>query len=236
MKIGFLSSINDPFLGYYLRGFFDACLSVEAVLLDEKTFSAKENAIFQDRTRGQWRVHTPYELGDLAVPFYFVKDHNSEACIALIKRLGLDLLVNATTLRILKQPVLDATPRGVLNCHPGMLPRYRGCTCVEWAIYEDQPVGNTAHFMSAGIDEGPIVYQQSLQFSKQDDYHAARLKVYRQSLDVLIEAVRRIERKNLTPTNTPPQDQGQYHRVIDDQKLQIVKDKLKTGTYAYQND
>ncbi len=236
MKIGFLSSIKSPLLGYYLRGFFDRGVPVEAVLLDEKTFSAKEEGLFQERTRGQWCVETLYDLEKLAVPFYFVKDHNGDACIDLIKRLGLDLLVNATTLRILKHPVLDAAPRGVLNCHPGMLPGYRGCTCVEWAIYEDQPVGNTAHFMSPGIDEGPIVYQESIRFSKQDDYHAVRLKVYRQSLGVLVKAVRRIERENLTCANTPAQAQGRYYRVIDDKKLHTVKDKLKTGSYTYQGD
>ena len=236
MKIGFLSSIKAPFLGGGLRGFFENDLKVEAVLLDQKTFSDKEERIFHERTQGKWPIVMPYDLEGLMVPFYFVRDHNQDCCIELIKKLGLDLLVNATTLRILKSPVLSATPRGVVNCHPGMLPRYRGCTCVEWAIYEDQPVGNTAHFMSSQIDEGPIVYQEILRFSKRDDYHAVRLKVYQHSLDVLIKAVQRIDREGLTSANTPPQSEGQYYRVIDEEKLQLVKDKLKAGAYPYQDD
>lgn len=234
MKIGFLSSIKDPCLGYFLRGFFENEFIVKAVMLDEKTFSVKEEGLFQERSRGEWPVVTPYDLQDLMVPFYFVKDHNHEDCIELIKRLKLDLLVNATTLRILKSPVLQAPTRGVLNCHPGMLPRYRGCTCVEWAIYEDQPVGNTAHFMSTQIDEGPIVYQESLQFSKQDDYQAVRLKVYRHSLDVLVKAVQRIDREELTSANMPPQNEGQNYRVIDEVRLRQVKQKLTAGAYAFQ--
>jgi methionyl-tRNA formyltransferase len=236
MRIGFLSSIKDPFLSHYLCGFFQNDLKVEAVILDQKTFSAKEEGIFRERTLGEWPVLTPYDLQDLMVPYYFVKNHNHKDCVELINKLALDLLVNATTLRILESPVLQGPSRGVLNCHPGMLPRYRGCTCVEWAIYEDQPVGNTAHFMSPQIDEGPIIYQESLLFSKQDDYHAVRLKVYRHSLDVLVKAVEKIDREGLTAANMPPQIDGRNYRVIDEDKLQEVKQKLRAGAYAYQSD
>ena len=205
-------------------------------MLDQKTFSAKEERIFHERTQGEWPVVTPYDLEGLMVPFYFVTDHNHEGCVQLIKTLELDLLVNATTLRILKPPILHAPTRGVVNCHPGMLPRYRGCTCVEWAIFEGQPVGSTAHFMSAGIDEGPIIYQESLHFSKQDNYHTVRMKVYQHSLSILVKAVQKIVQEELTPANTPPQGEGRYYRVIDEDKLQQVKQKLKVGAYLYQDE
>ena len=59
----------------------------------------------------------------------------------------IDLLVNAGTPRILKSNLLKAPSIGVINCHPGILPDFRGCTCVEWAIYLDQPIGNTVHLI-----------------------------------------------------------------------------------------
>lgn len=53
-----------------------------------------------------------------------------------------------------------------MNCHPGLLPKFRECTCVEWAVYLDEEVGNTVHFMNEKIDEGPIIVQEALHFKK----------------------------------------------------------------------
>ena len=48
---------------------------------------------------------------------------------------------------------------GVLNCHGGVLPRYRGLDVVEWALLENHPdlVGMTTHFMNRYVDEGDVL-------------------------------------------------------------------------------
>ena len=61
---------------------------------------------------------------------------------------------------IVKESLLKIPREGTLNCHPGLLPRYRGCTCLEWALYEDEPVGATCHFVTPEIDAGDIVRKE----------------------------------------------------------------------------
>ncbi len=47
-----------------------------------------------------------------------------------------------------------------LNIHAGVSPYYRGTDCNFWALYDGNPhlVGATIHYLSEGIDSGPIIY------------------------------------------------------------------------------
>ena len=60
---------------------------------------------------------------------------------------------------LIRKDVLDNSGAGILNCHMGVLPPYRGMDVVEWPILEgnfDQ-VGTTVHFMDQGVDTGDIL-------------------------------------------------------------------------------
>ena len=47
-----------------------------------------------------------------------------------------------------------------INIHAGISPYYRGTDCNFWALYDNNPhlVGSTIHFLSRGLDDGPILY------------------------------------------------------------------------------
>jgi len=145
------------------------------------------------------------------------------------------LVVSAVTPRILKKAILEAPKRGVINVHPGLLPAFRGCTCVEWAVYLDEQIGNTAHFMTEGIDEGPTIIDEPLTFTPNDDYPTVRTKVYRAGFDLMARAVRKVLEDDLAVSAmSRPTDEGRYFSVIGDEELNEVKVKLKAGRYLFQ--
>lgn len=168
------------------------------------------------------------------IPAYFVHNHNSNFTAKLVQRLELDLLVNAGTPRILTKEALAAPRIGVLNCHPGMLPEYRGCTCVEWAVYLDEQVGNTVHLMSEGIDEGAIVMKEGLSFSSTDNYPDVRQKVFSAGSRLMARAVHEIQAKKIDQGQFIPQGKGEYRPIIDAAKMALVYRKLEEGRYAFQ--
>lgn len=45
----------------------------------------------------------------------------------------------------------------VINLHPAPLPINRGSHHSFWAIMEDEPMGATLHWITEGLDEGPII-------------------------------------------------------------------------------
>jgi methionyl-tRNA formyltransferase len=226
--------MNDPLLGYLIEQFKKENTPIDALIMDSVPMNQKDHQIFQERTAGRLPYMPIENLESYMVPTYFVKDHRSSQTAALVKHLNLDLLVNAGTLRILKNDILTAPRIGVVNCHPGMLPKFRGCTCVEWAIYLDEQVGNTIHFMTEGIDDGPIVLKEGLTFSKKDTYVDIRVAVYKHGLNLLARGVNKIINEHITPQSLPKALEGPYFKVIGQSEMNAALDKLRNGQYAFQ--
>ena len=64
--------------------------------------------------------------------------------------------------RILPGPFLNAFPKGAINVHFSLLPKYRGAAPVNWAIVNgESETGVTTMQMDAGLDTGAILMQTS---------------------------------------------------------------------------
>ncbi len=234
MRIALLSNNREPLLGYQIAELLKQNTAIHAILMDSKVMSDKDLQIFQERTAGHFPEIPLHQFAKEGIPFYFVDDHRSPITAALVARLNIDLLINAGTPRILTNTILRAPRVGVVNCHPGLLPQFRGCTCVEWAVYLDEQIGNTVHFMTEGIDEGPIVLQEGLTFRRTDTYVDVRVKVYQHALHLLAKGVRRIVDEGLSVKQLPAQGSGRYFKVIESKVMEEVVQKLALGRYAYQ--
>lgn len=100
--------------------------------------------------------------------FYQVVDNfNDENVVKEIKEINPTIIV-FTGGGILKKQVLMASKIGVLNCHMGILPNYRGMDIIQWAILEKRLdlIGLSCHIMTEKIDEGPIVSNLNIDISK----------------------------------------------------------------------
>ena len=75
-----------------------------------------------------------------------------------MKELKPDLVV-FTGGRLIRDNILKNSGAGVVNCHMGILPMYRGVDVVEWPILNEDwnNIGLTIHFMVKGIDTGDIL-------------------------------------------------------------------------------
>jgi len=233
-RVGVLSTLDAPLLPRLLQKLFELDIKGVCVLLDEKRYSDKDLLIWQQRTSGAFEGGpTLHDFASQGLALYPVKNHNSENNVDLIKSLGLSLLVNGGTPRKLNASVLKSVDQGVINVHPGILPKYRGSSCVEWAIYNDEEVGNTAHFMTEGYDEGPIIKTQSYDFSALDTYVSIRVRVYSESLRLMAESVKKILSNNLSIKDGVSQGQGELFKPIPDHKMQVVLNKISSKSYRY---
>lgn len=233
-QVGVLSTLTYPLLPRLLQMLFEFRVAGVCVLLDAKLNSEKDLRIWQDRTKGAFDGGpTLYDFASHGLTLYPVESHNSADCVKLIKRLGLSLLINGGTPRKLSSDVLKSVRQGVINVHPGLLPKYRGASCVEWAIYNDDRVGNTAHFMSEGYDEGPIIQTEAYDFSLVDTYTSIRVHVYRESLRLMGETVKKVIDQRLTPIDGIEQGVGQLFSPISEEKMQRVLDKVAAKSYRY---
>lgn len=62
--------------------------------------------------------------------------------------------------RILKGAILDRYMNRIVNFHPSVLPGFPGLASVDQALrYGALILGNTSHFIDAGVDTGPVIMQ-----------------------------------------------------------------------------
>ena len=62
--------------------------------------------------------------------------------------------------QILPQAILDLAPRGCVNLHYSLLPRWRGAAPVQYAIWNgDATTGVTTQWMAAKLDAGDVIQQ-----------------------------------------------------------------------------
>jgi methionyl-tRNA formyltransferase len=87
-----------------------------------------------------------------------------------------------------------ALPRhGCLNIHPSLLPEAKGVDPVFQALLHDKPqFGVTVHFMSVGLDAGPIVAQRSIAGPAGSSVFATTALLFREGAELLATAIESI--------------------------------------------
>ena len=74
---------------------------------------------------------------------------------------GAELAVVVAYGKILPRPVLDALPRGCINVHASLLPRYRGAAPVQWAVIGGETeTGVSIMQLDEGMDTGPVLLER----------------------------------------------------------------------------
>jgi len=232
-RVGVLSTLNAPLLPLLLQTLREHGVDQLSVVLDSKTLGPKDQEIWRQRTGGAFDDMglDLYDFGLPGISVHFTRNHNGPACATLLRSLDLALLLNGGTPRKLQTDILQTARLGVLNVHPGLLPKYRGSSCVEWAILNDDPVGNSAHFMVEGYDEGPVVATEACDVTPGEDYVAVRVKVYRAWAPLMARTVCTLLDENRGIADFPPQGQGELYRPISPEQLQQVLQKLAAGQY-----
>lgn len=230
-----LTSWDCPYLAEYIEAMHDTDVPISAIVCAGE-FDSKDKAIVHERTKGYFKPRAVFDMSLAEIPFHFVKSHNSLECRNLLQRLRPELLINAGTPNILKRDILQIPLRGVLNSHPGFLPDYRGCTCLEWAIFNDDLVGATCHFMNADIDSGPIILSRLMGVTAGTPYEKVRADMILHMCHVMAEGARKVLNEDGVAASYPMPQEGRYWKVIPADHLAEVKRKLLAGAYTQESD
>jgi len=141
-----------------------------------------------------------------------VRDLNSAKVGTFLKDRETDLVV-FTGGGLIRRNILALPRLGVLNCHAGLLPRYRGMDVVEWAILEAQAepeTGLTLHFMDPGVDTGPILLKEPMRARAGEDLARLRTRMEERMPFLVLEGVRGLKEGRLKPTIQVSEEGRQY--------------------------
>lgn len=126
-----------------------------------------------------------------------------------------DVYIVAAFGQILSQEILDIPPRGCLNIHASLLPKYRGASPIQHVIIDgEKETGITIMQMDAGIDTGDILYQKTIPVEAEDNYETLHDKLAVLGGQAITEALLLLEEGKLTPQKQQ-EELSCYAHLID---------------------
>ena len=131
------------------------------------------------------------------VPFHHIpvaKDTKEAAeaeLLGLVDSLGVELVVLARYMQILSPALCERPHGGVINIHHSFLPSFKGAKPYHQAHDRGvKLIGATAHYVTADLDEGPIIEQDVTRASHADSALALQRKGQDVERRVLAQAVK----------------------------------------------
>ena len=175
-------------IGYFADGPWSH-LALEKLVADE-SISIKFICARYDTIDPILRMHSE----SLGIDFLFHSDINSINFCNRLKLYQCDLFVSMSFNQIFKKSIIDMPPLGVINCHAGKLPYYRGRNILNWALINDEKeFGITVHYVDEGVDTGDIISQISLSITDEDNYETLLNRAYIGCSEILYETIKDIQ-------------------------------------------
>ncbi|HAO22339.1 MAG TPA: bifunctional UDP-glucuronic acid oxidase/UDP-4-amino-4-deoxy-L-arabinose formyltransferase [Desulfobacteraceae bacterium] len=128
------------------------------------------------------------------IPVFAPDDINHPIWIKKIRELAPDILFSFYYRNIIKPAILEIPPKGCLNLHGSLLPKYRGRSPINWAILKgEKQSGATLHYMTPRPDDGDIVCQTNVDISENDTARTVFDKVSSASEKMLTDILPKIK-------------------------------------------
>lgn len=101
-----------------------------------------------------------------------------EDLVRMLREAGVDLVVLAGFMRVLKAPMLEAFPRRIINIHPSLLPKFPGLEAWKQALAAKEAVtGCTVHYVDGKIDHGDIIAQRQVAILPNDSAETLHARI-----------------------------------------------------------
>jgi methionyl-tRNA formyltransferase len=182
-----------------------------------------------DKPRGRGRKlaapPTKVWAEEREVPVHQPSKLNDGTFEAWLKSMQPDLCAVAAFGRMIKEPLLNVPPKGYLNMHPSMLPRYRGPSPIQSAILNgDETSGVTIMKVTLEMDAGDILLQQEEHVLPEDTSATLGARLAALGGELLARGVDLVEADTADFTPQDP-DQVVYCRKFEKQDGMIRWDR-----------
>ena len=122
---------------------------------------------------------------------------NNESSLRLIKEFKPDLLVSIQGNEVFKRPLIELAPKGCINLHTALLPKYRGLMPTFWVIKnQEKETGVSVFFVDEGIDSGPIIVQRRVKLSNKSQRQLIK-ETKQLGMEAIIEGISLIKQERV---------------------------------------
>ena len=138
------------------------------------------------------------------IPVMQPKSARKRDFVAALRETEADIGVVVAYGKILPKRVLEAFPRGCVNIHGSLLPKYRGAAPIQWSIIRgERETGVTIMQLDPGMDTGPILLTRTMPIADDDTSGSLFQRMAPVGAEALLDALDGLGQGTLTAT---PQD------------------------------
>ena len=158
-----------------------------------------------DKRKGRNRILSPPPVKEIAlkkgIKVLQPKSMKDPLFLDELHNLKPDIIVVVAYGKILPFQVLELPPRGCINVHASLLPKYRGAAPIQWAIINgERKTGVTTMMMDEGLDTGDILLQQETEIYETDNSEILGKRLADIGGSLLIETIQKIKWGSVKPT------------------------------------
>ena len=143
------------------------------------------------------------------------------AMLDVLRKYEVDLVLLAGYMKIVTAVLVAAYENRMMNIHPSLLPSFPGLDVQKKAIEHGCKIaGCTVHFVTEGVDEGPIIVQAAVPIVEGDtpDALAARIleqehRIYPHAIQLYAEGRLRVEGRRVMVAEAGP-PMGGFHNPV----------------------
>jgi len=121
------------------------------------------------------------------------RDARDTAMADWLESQGVELVVCAGYMHLLRRCFLDRCPDAVVNVHPALLPAFPGARAVEEALAAGvDETGATVHLVDEGVDTGPVLRQEAVPVRPGDTAESLHARIREVEHRLLPEVVKEL--------------------------------------------
>jgi len=189
MKLSFLASHGGSSARALIAAMQQGTLAAEAGIVITNN---RDSAIFH------WCLDNGIEVRHISSKTHRGEEGADEAISTVLQNAGTGIVVCSGYMRVIGPHTLAAFPQRILNIHPALLPKFGGKGMYGDNVHRavlaagEQRSGATVHFVSAGIDEGPVLLQQEVPVLPGDTVETLRARVQAVEPDLYLRALQKL--------------------------------------------
>ncbi|QIQ42057.1 MAG: methionyl-tRNA formyltransferase [Buchnera aphidicola (Microlophium carnosum)] len=145
--------------------------------------------------RGQKIIFSPVKILSInnQIPIFQPLNLNDKNFQNQLLQLNADIMIVVSYGNIIPKIILTMFPKGCINVHASLLPRWRGATPIQSSIlYGDKKTGISIINMNEKIDSGTIIHSITCSISLKDTTKSLSLKLIKIGIKALLEVLEKI--------------------------------------------
>ncbi len=129
----------------------------------------------------------PKSVADTAQP----RQAYDQQLLQALNQYQVELVILAGYMRIVSPVLIDAYASRMMNIHPSLLPSFRGLRAQQQALDHGVKMsGCTVHFVTEGVDEGPVILQGAVPVHAEDTVETLSERILNEECRLLPRAIR----------------------------------------------